>query len=35
MADFVMEARHVYKTYGSKNAKKAKQADTDIYVGAK
>jgi polar amino acid transport system ATP-binding protein len=28
MADFVMEARHVYKTYGKKGSKKEKKADT-------
>jgi len=33
MANFVMEARHLYKTYGSKNAKKAEKTGT--CVGAK
>src|SRR4030042_6285496 len=29
MTDLVMEARHVFKTYGSKNAKKPKKTDSD------
>src|SRR4030043_590336 len=35
MTDFVMEAKNVNKTYGSKNAKKAEKADTDTCAGVK
>ena len=35
MADFVMEARHVYKNYGIKNPKKAKKEDAETCVDIK